>query len=137
MRHEESQTPANLLAFSLPGTGLMGSAVITRVPPVVAGRPRLSTASLVLAAFVLIQALDGLLSYLGVSAHGLWLEGNPIVSWYAHQFGPGVAFAGAKLFAISCGAVLYLTGRHAWLVVLTVLHLVVAVAPWTYILAQA
>jgi hypothetical protein len=104
--------------------------------PFEAARPRLSTATLILAAFVVIQALDGLLSYLGVSAHGLWLEGNPIVSWYAHQFGPGVAFAGAKLFAIACGAVLYLTGRHTWLVVLTLVHVVAAIAPWTYILSQ-
>jgi hypothetical protein len=114
----------------------MGSAVITRVPPAEAARPRLSTATIILASFIVIQALDGLLSYLGVSAHGLWLEGNPIVSWYAHQFGPGVAFAGAKLFAITCGGVLYLAGRHAWLAVLTVVHLVAAVVPWTYILAQ-
>jgi len=115
----------------------MGTAVITHVPPQEVARARLSAASFILGAFVLMQALDGLLSYLGVSAHGLWLEGNPIVSWYAHQFGPGVAFAGAKLFAIGCGAVLYWTGRHAWLAVLALLHLVAAVAPWTYILTQA
>jgi len=114
----------------------MGTAVITRMPPQAVARPRLSAASLILGAFVLMQALDGLLSYLGVSAHGLWLEGNPIVSWYAHQFGPGAAFIGAKLFAIGCGGVLYLAGRHAWLAVLAVLHLVAAVAPWTYILTQ-
>ena len=114
----------------------MGSAVLPRVSPVELAGPRLSTATIILAAFVLIQALDGLLSYLGVSTHGLWLEGNPIVSWYAHQLGPGVAFAGAKLFAIGCGAVLYATGRHAWLVVLTLVHLVAAVGPWTYILVQ-
>jgi hypothetical protein len=95
---------------------------------------RLTNAEIAWLAFVTVQALDGMLSYVGVHAFGHGIEANPLVGWYLAAFGPAAAFIGAKLFAVSCGAVLYLTGRHHWVVALTVVYVLVAVGPWIHVL---
>jgi hypothetical protein len=85
-------------------------------------------------AFVLVQALDGVMSYVGVSLHGPSIEGNPLVGWYLAAFGPAVGFTVAKLFAVTCGAILYMTARYRWVAILTVIYLIFAVGPWARLL---
>jgi hypothetical protein len=85
-------------------------------------------------AFVVVQVLDGVMSYVGVSLHGPGIEANPLVGWYLAAFGPAVGFTAAKLFAVTCGAVLYATARHKWVAVLTVIYLLFAVGPWVSVL---
>ena len=85
-------------------------------------------------AFVVVQILDGVMSYVGVSLYGPGIEANPLVGWYLSAFGPAVGFTAAKLFAVTCGAVLYVTARHQWVAVLTVIYLVFAVGPWVTVL---
>ena len=96
---------------------------------------RFSIDELLWMGFVIVQALDGAMSYLGVSMHGHVIEGNPLVAWYLMALGPAAGFAAAKLFAVTCGAVLYITGRHAWVAVLTVVYVVFAVIPWVGVLS--
>jgi hypothetical protein len=96
---------------------------------------RLSGAEIVWLAFVTVQALDGGLSYIGVSLHGPGIEANPLVAWYLSAFGPAVGFTAAKLFAITCGIVLYVTARHRWMAALTLMYLTLAVGPWLSLLA--
>jgi hypothetical protein len=96
---------------------------------------RLSKAEVLWLVFVSVQALDGAMSYIGVTLHGPAIEANPLVAWYMGAFGPAVGFTAAKLFAVMCGAVLYVTARHKWVAVLTLLYLVFAVGPWASILA--
>ena len=85
-------------------------------------------------AFVLMQALDGVMSYVGVRSFGSWIEANPLVAWYAATLGPGLAFTVVKIFAIACGALLYLTARHRTVAVLTLFYLAFAVMPWVHVL---
>jgi Domain of unknown function (DUF5658) len=96
---------------------------------------RLSSAQIVWLAFVLVQALDGAMSYVGVSLHGPGIEANPLVAWYLGAFGPAVGFTVAKLFAVTCGAVLYMTARHRWVAILTLVYVVFAVVPWVSLLS--
>lgn len=84
--------------------------------------------------FILVQALDGVLTYIGVRTFGLGVEANPLVAWYAGAFGPVAGLAAAKLFAVGCASILYLTARHGTVAVLTVLYLVFAIAPWAHVL---
>ena len=42
-------------------------------------------------AFVVVQILDGVMSYVGVSLHGPGIEANPLVGWYLSAFGPGAS----------------------------------------------
>jgi hypothetical protein len=97
---------------------------------------RLSKAELAWLAFVTVQALDGIFSYVGVYTIGSEIEANPLLSWYVSAFGPAAAFAGAKLFAVGCGAVLYLTGRHHWVTFLTAVYVIFAVGPWVHVLSS-
>lgn len=95
---------------------------------------RLSNTEILWLAFVAVQALDGGMSYLGVTRHGPDAEANPVVGWYLSAFGPAVGFTAAKLFAVTCGAVLYITARHRWVAALTFLYVIFAVAPWLNVL---
>jgi hypothetical protein len=83
--------------------------------------------------FVLVQVLDGVMSYVGVHHIG-WMEGNPLVEWYTMVLGPALAFTVVKLFAVACGSVLYLKARHRTVAALTLFYLFFAVAPWANII---
>ena len=96
---------------------------------------RLSYAEILWLAFVIVQALDGAMSYVGVSLHGPGIEANPLIAWYLGVFGPAVGFTMAKLFAVTCGAVLYVTARYRWVAVLTLVYLIFAVGPWVHLLS--
>ena len=98
-------------------------------------RWRLSGTQLLFLAFVTVQALDGAMSYVGVSLHGPSIEANPLVAWYLGAFGPAVGFTMAKLFAVTCGAVLYVTARYRWVAILTLVYIVFAVGPWVQLLS--
>jgi len=88
-------------------------------------------------AFVLVQALDGVMTLVGIHMFGLHVEANPLIAWYAHAFGPAVAVSAAKLFAIGCGAVLYLTARYGTIAALAFTYLLCAVGPWIHLLWRA
>ncbi len=107
----------------------MASPALFRLP-----KRRLSNAEILWLAFVAVQGLDGVMSYVGVIRHGPGVEANPVVGWYLSAFGPAVGFTAAKLFAVTCGAVLYITARHRWVAALTFLYLIFAVAPWLNVL---
>jgi hypothetical protein len=94
-------------------------AVALRLPP-----RRLSRAELVLLAFVTVQVLDGVMSYVGVHTFGSWIEANPLVAWYA------------SMFAIGCGTILYLMARHRTVAALTLFYLAFAVVPWVHVLGS-
>jgi hypothetical protein len=85
-------------------------------------------------AFVAVQVLDGVLTYVGVRTFGLGIEANPLVAWYAEAFGAATGLVAAKLFAIGCASVLYLTSRHRTVAVLTVLYVAFAIVPWAHVL---
>ena len=87
-----------------------------------------------LLAFVVAQALDGLLTYLGIATFGAAVEANPVVAWYVSAFGAGAGLAAVKAIAIVCAATLHLNARHRILGGLTVLYLAGAVLPWTRLL---
>jgi hypothetical protein len=96
---------------------------------------RLTNGEIVWLAFVTVQALDGMLSYIGVHSIGVVAEANPMLAWYVQVFGPAAAFIGAKLFAAACGALLHVHARHQALAALTALYLVFAIGPWIHLLA--
>jgi hypothetical protein len=104
-------------------------AIALHLPP-----RRFSKAELVWLAFVTVQALDGIMSYVGVNTFGTWIEANPLVAWYATTLGPAVAFTAVKLFAIACGTMLYLMARHRTVAALTLFYLAFAVVPWVHVL---
>ena len=133
-----SRTSAILLAFRLPVLFTVASApvVINGLSrPGIFGRWRLSSAQILWLTFVVVQVLDGVMSYVGVSLHGPDIEANPLVAWYLTALGPAAGFTAAKLFAVTCGTVLYMTDRHRWVAILTAVYLIFAVGPWIHLLS--
>ena len=87
--------------------------------------------NLAVLAFVIVQYLDGILTYFGVQTWGLAIEANPLVT-SAVMFagvGPGLAFT--KLLAISLGIMLHLRQVHRTVAALTAFYTSVAIVPWT------
>lgn len=85
-------------------------------------------------AFLIAQACDGVLTYVGVSLHGVTIEGNPLLGWLMDEMGRGVALATTKALAGALGIALHLAGVHRVVAGLAAFYLVVAVAPWIAIL---
>jgi uncharacterized membrane protein len=96
--------------------------------------PRFGNA--VIVAFFLAQALDGALTYVGVTVLGRSIEGNPLLFWLMGAAGQGAALAVAKLSAAGFGIVLHLASVHRAVAALTLLYISAAVVPWISVLAM-
>jgi len=94
---------------------------------------RVRAAQAIWIAFVLVQALDGVMTLVGMHTFGLRIEANPLIAWYAHALGPAIAVAAAKLFAIGCGVALYLTARYGTIAALVGIYMLCAVGPWIHV----
>jgi uncharacterized membrane protein len=90
--------------------------------------------NVVVIAFLLAQASDGVLTYIGVSVYGLHMEANPILAWLMALMGKGAALAAAKGVAGAFGIALHLGSVHRVLAALAAFYLAVAVLPWIGIL---
>jgi hypothetical protein len=90
--------------------------------------------NVVILLFLLAQAADGVLTYLGVQAFGRSIEANPMLAWLMHVVGDGPALAAAKLVAASLGATLHVLTVHRLVAALAGFYLLAAVGPWLYLL---
>jgi len=97
-----------------------------------AERSRFGDAVIVL--FLLAQAADGVMTYVGVTTLGVHLEANPLLASLMAAFGQGTALTGAKLVAAGLGISLHLIGTHRILAVLTGIYFLAAVLPWAGLL---
>jgi uncharacterized membrane protein len=87
-----------------------------------------------LVVFLLAQALDGVLTYIGVSTYGPRMEGNPFISWLMTAMGEAAGLATAKLAAGFFGIALHLSAVHKAVALLALFYVAVAVLPWVAIL---
>ena len=88
------------------------------------------TPRLILVVFLLLQLIDGILTYTAVAWLGVVGEGNMLLATAMRVAGPGPALFAAKAIAAACGMLLYTRGFYMVLGALTGLYLVVAIAPW-------
>ena len=86
---------------------------------------------LAVVSFVLMQILDGVFTYHGVSIWGPRIEANPIMGSIMTLAGPASGLAGAKLMAISFGIALHLRRVHNLVAFLAVVYFAIAILPWT------
>lgn len=84
--------------------------------------------------FIVVQALDGIFTYLGIHAWGPSIEANPIMSSALATVGVGPGLATAKLFAVSLGILLHLRRVHLVVAFLTAFYLAAAIVPWAFLL---
>ena len=87
--------------------------------------------------FLVVQCLDGIFTYLGVSMWGPGIEANPLLSSAMALAGPGTALAGAKLVAVFFGMLLHLRRVHRLVFLLTAFYFAVAILPWAALFLTA
>ena len=97
-----------------------------------ASRSRFGDVMIVL--FLLAQAADGVMTYVGVTTMGSDIEANPLLAMLMVTFGHGATVAGAKLVAAALGISLHLVGVHRIVALLTAIYCVGAVLPWVGLL---
>ncbi len=90
--------------------------------------------NIVVIVFLIAQACDGILTYVGVSQYGVRIEGNPLLVWLMGSIGEGPALATAKVAAGAFGIALHLSAVHRVVAALTGFYLIVAILPWIGIL---
>ena len=90
--------------------------------------------NLVLVAFLLVQAFDGVFTYVGVRVYGTPIEGNPLLGWMMDAMGQGLALAAAKGIAGAFGIALHLSAVHRVVAALALFYVAVAILPWLTIL---
>jgi hypothetical protein len=97
-------------------------------------RRSLTFGNVAILTFLVVQALDGMLTYVGLVTYGPAVEGNPLLSWLMGLMGAAPALAGAKAAASAFGIVLHLTSVHRTVAVLAVLYVSAAILPWVELL---
>ena len=98
------------------------------------GIPRHLFGDIAIVAFLLVQLLDGILTYIGLSTYGPHMEGNPVIAWLISMMGEGPALATAKLAAGGFGIALHVSAVHKAVALLAGFYFAVAVLPWLAIL---
>jgi hypothetical protein len=94
-------------------------------------QPRSLFGDLIVVGFVLMQCLDGVLTYLGIGIWGPAIEANPLISSAMATAGVVAGLGGAKLVAIGLGMLLHLRRVHNLVALLTAIYFAAAVLPWT------
>ena len=84
----------------------------------------------VIVLFLLAQAADGVMTYVGVTTMGLHIEANPLLATLMATVGQGAGVLLAKVVAGALGISLHLIGVHGIIAVLTAIYMVGAVVPW-------
>ena len=98
--------------------------------------PRSVFGDLIVVGFLIVQCLDGICTYLGVTWWGPGIEANPLIGAAMAAAGLTAGLAGAKLVAVASGMLLHLLRVHYLVAVLTALYVVVALLPWAILLVR-
>ena len=90
---------------------------------------------IVLATFLMVQVLDGVLTYWGVRQYGVYVEGNALVQTVIQAIGVAPALLATKAFACLCGLILHITSSHRPLAIAAGTYIAFALFPWFMLLA--
>ena len=90
--------------------------------------------NVVVIAFLIAQACDGVFTYVGVSTYGMQAEANPLLAWLMAALGCAGGVAAAKAIAGGVGIALHLVSVHKVVAGLAVFYVALAVVPWIGVL---
>ncbi len=88
-----------------------------------------------------LQIFDAVLTYVGLTLHGIHLEGNGILARMMHAYGLFPALLFSKLFALSLILLLTIfSHRRRWIrpfvFMLCATYITLAIVPWTFIISS-
>src|SRR5215212_2404618 len=92
--------------------------------------PKSRFGDLVVVGFLLMQCLDAVFTYVGVTIWGPVIEANPLISSAMGAIGVFAGLGAAKAVAIGFGCVLHLHRVHNLVALLTAIYFTVAILPW-------
>ncbi len=81
-------------------------------------------------AFIILQCLDGVFTYVGIAIWGPQIEANPTVILSMSVMGVGLGLFAFKLVSVGAGILLYLLRAFNSVAAITVFGLVFAIFPW-------
>ena len=89
-----------------------------------------------------LQLFDGVLTAMGIQRFTTHAEGNPMLRYFMHRYGPQETLFAVKAFAIACVALMTLfAARSRWIKntmkLLCGIYLGAAILPWLYLLYLA
>ena len=90
-------------------------------------------AKIVVVAYVIVQLLDGVYTYIGVSRLGISVELNPLVGWAMTILGVGFGLVVVKFVTTGFGALIYYHGYHNLLALITAFYMAVVILTWMYL----
>jgi len=95
-----------------------------------------SRAAWALIIFAATQVADGVMTAAGAAQYGLSIEANPLLAFLFGAVGTGATLVTVKLFAIVCATLLHLRSKYLALSILTVVYVLAAIVPWTFVLTN-
>jgi len=98
--------------------------------------PAQERAAWVLILFAAIQVVDGVMTAAGAAQYGSSIEANPLLAFLFGVVGTASTLVSVKLFAIGCATLLHVLSKHRALAILTVVYVVAALVPWTFVLTS-
>jgi uncharacterized protein DUF5658 len=93
--------------------------------------PKSLFGDLTVVGFLLVQALDAVFTYLGVTIWGPAVEANPLISSAMGAAGVLTGLGAAKAVAIGFGILLHRQRVHNLVALLTAFYFTAAILPWT------
>jgi hypothetical protein len=97
-------------------------------------KQRATFGNLSIVLFLLMQAADGVLSYVGIKFYGVEVEGNPLAAQLMAYAGHGLGLVMMKIGASVAGIGLHLFEIDKPVFFLAVFYFLVAVSPWAFLL---
>lgn len=95
-----------------------------------------SRAAWALIIFAATQVADGVMTAAGAAQYGLSIEANPLLAFLFGAVGTSATLVAVKLFAIGCATLLHLRSKYLALSILTVVYVLAAIVPWTFVLTN-
>ena len=84
--------------------------------------------------FILVQLLDWLATFHGVTLFGTSIEANPMLRFLMEKYDIILVLTAAKLSATVAASFLHFFKRHLMVAALTLIYTVFAIVPWINLL---
>ena len=80
--------------------------------------------------FILVQLIDWIATYQGLTLFGTSIEGNPLLRFLMERYDIILVLTAVKIFATIAGSFLHFVHRHSLVAALTLLYTFFAIIPW-------
>lgn len=89
---------------------------------------------LIVICFIIVQLLDWLATFHGITLFGTSIEANPLLRFLMEKYDIILVLTAAKLSATIAASLLHYFNRHLMVAALTIFYTVFAIIPWIKVL---